>query len=111
MATRRTHQNIWRLTVPKKMSTTEYAKGSRIVVPVYIRDFLGDYTDVSTHSMKKVFDSFDQRYCEEHKADCIQKLYDGINIELLVKDIDYTKTTYELLQEINYEGAMKMLPT
>ena len=32
-----------------------YSKDPKMLVPVYIRDILGDYTDVSSHSMRKVY--------------------------------------------------------
>ena len=49
-------------TVADRMAYSKYPK---MVVPVYIRDFLGNYTDVSTHSMRKVYGSFTQKYCDK----------------------------------------------
>src|SRR3981189_3511037 len=89
-----------------------YSKDQKMVVPVYIRDFLGDYTDVSTYAMRKVFSSFTQKYCEHLNADnCNIKFYDAISIELIVSEPDFAKTTDELLSDIKFEAAMKTLPT
>jgi hypothetical protein len=94
-----------------------YSKDPKMVVPVYIRDFLGDYTDVSTHGMRKVYESFTQKYCDKSTkklakdANCNINLFDAISIEMVVSEVDFMKTTDELLTEINFEAAMKMLPT
>ena len=77
-----------------------------MVVPVYIRDFLGDYTDVSTHSMRKVFNSFTQKYCEDLSKYNI-KFYDAISIELVVSEPDFAKTTDEMLSEIQFNNSIR----
>src|SRR3981189_805535 len=74
------------------------------------RDFLGDYTDVATSSMRKLYNSFPRKYCED-LSKCNIKFYDAISIELVVSAPDFLKTTEELLTEINFEAAMKTLPT
>ena len=95
-----------------RMSQISHSEDPKRVMPVYIRDFLGDYTDVATHSMRKVYSTFNQKFCANLGNDeCNIKLYDAISIELVVLDADYGKTTDELLSEINFEAAMKVLPT
>ena len=89
-----------------------YNKDPKMVVPVYIRDFLGDYTEVSTHAMRKVFSSFTQKYANHIPDDNSNiKFYDAISIELTVSEPDFAKTTDELLSNIKFEAAMKTLPT
>src|SRR3977135_2966641 len=94
-----------------------YSKDPKMLVPVYIRGFLGDYTDVSSHSMRKVYESFTQKYCDKHTkalakdGNCNINLYDSISIELVISEPDFAKTTDELLAEISFEAAMKQLPT
>src|SRR3981189_2100440 len=90
-----------------------FSKDPKMVVPVYIRDFLGDYTDVSTHAMRKVFSSFTQKYCDyiTNEDNCNIKFYDAISIELVVSEPDFMKTTDKLLSEIKFEVTMKTLPT
>src|SRR3981189_3374909 len=97
----------------KKLSDRmPYNKDPKMVVPVYIRDFLGDYTEVSTHAMSKVFSSFTQKYTNHIPDDnSNMKFYDAISIELIVSEPDYAKTTDELLNAIKFEAAMKTLPT
>src|SRR3981189_3229837 len=88
-----------------------YNKDPKMVVPVYIRDFLGDYTEVSTHAMRKVFSSFTQKYINHIPDDNSNiKFYDAISIELTVSKPDFAKTTDELLSDIKFEAAMKTLP-
>ena len=89
-----------------------FSKDPKMVVPVYIRDFLGDYTEVSTHAMRKVFSSFTQKYINHIPDDNSNiKFYDAISIELTVSEPDFAKTTDELLSDIKFEAAMKTLPT
>ena len=94
-----------------------YSMDPKMVVPVYIRDFLGDYTDVSSHSMRKVYESFTQKYCDKptktlaKDSNCNINLYDAISIELVVSEPDFAKTADELLADISFEAAMKQLPT
>src|SRR3981189_993609 len=89
-----------------------YSKDPKMVVPVYIRDFLGDYTEVSTHTMRKVFSSFTQKYVNHIPDDNSNiKFYDAISIELTVSETDFAKTTDELLSDIKFEAAMKTFPT
>src|SRR3977135_1233057 len=94
-----------------------YSMDPKMVVPVYIRDFLGDYTDVSSHSMRKVYESFTQKYCDKptktlaKDSNCNINLYDAISIELVVSEPDFAKTANELLADISFEAAMKQLPT
>ena len=87
-----------------------YSQDPKMKMPVYIRDFLGDYTDVATSSMRRLYNSFPRKYCED-LSKCNIKFYDAISIELVVSDPDFMKTTDELLTEINFEAAMKTLPT
>ena len=97
---------------PRKIMTDKmpYSQDPKMLMPVYIRDFLGDYTDVAISSMRKLYNSFPQKYCED-LSKCSIKFYDAISIELVVSDPDFMKTTDELLTEINFEAAMKTLPT
>src|SRR3981189_836616 len=97
----------------KKLSDRmPYNKDPKMVVPVYIRDILGDYTEVSTHAMRKVFSSFTQKYANHIPEENSKiKFYDTISIELTVTKPDFAKTTDELLSDIKFEAAMKTLPT
>src|SRR3977135_2068300 len=76
-----------------------YSKDPKMLVPVYIRHFLGDYTDVSSHSMRKVYESFTQKYCDKptkalaKDGNCNIHLYDAISIELVISEPDFAKTT------------------
>jgi hypothetical protein len=82
------------------------------VVPVYIKDFLGDYTNVTHETMTKLFNSFELKYRDEMETqESCKILYDAVNIDLIVDESDLEKSTDELLKEINFEGAMKNLPT
>ena len=74
-----------------------------MVVPVYIRDFLDDYTEVSTHAMRKVFSSFTQKYINHIPDDNSNiKFYDATSIELIVSESDFDKTTDEPLSDIKF---------
>ena len=105
----KSHQHFFNKKLSDRMP---YNKDPKMVVPVYIRDFLGDYTEVSTHAMRKVFSSFTQKYTSHIPDDNSNiKFYDAISIELTVSEPDFAKTTDELLSDIKYEAAMKTLPT
>src|SRR3981189_651643 len=105
----KSHQHFFNKKLSDRMP---YNKDPKMVVPVYIRDFLGDYTEVSTHAMRKVFSSFTQKYTSHIPDDNSNiKFYDAISIELTVSEADFAKTTDELLSDIKYEAAMKTLPT
>ena len=81
------------------------------IVPVYIKDFLGDYTNVSPVTMGELFLNFDEKYRDDTQCEGCRIAFDDINIDLVVEEIDFSKSVDELLSEIKFEGAMKTLPT
>jgi hypothetical protein len=79
------------------------AKNPTEVVPVYIRDFLGDYTNVSGGVIRIIYQEF-------RKADKETYLIDLDENTIIISLHNY-KDVGDILKEINFEGAMKILPT
>jgi hypothetical protein len=98
------------------MDKVDESKNPREVVPIYIRDFLGDFTYVSSETMTDLYNNFDASYRSsahppEPNGPNRKALFDSIEITLLVEDADFLKSTDELLVDLKFESAMKRLPT
>src|SRR3981189_2551063 len=90
---------------PHKIMTDKmpYSQDPKMLMPVYIRDFLGSYADEASTSIRKLYNSFPQKYCED-LSKCSIKFCEAIPSELGVSDAEVMKFTDELLTEINFEA-------
>ena len=86
------------------------SRDPKMLVPVHISDFLGDYTYVAVNTMKEVFDAFNPLFSKSKDFPCIIELRKHI-IEMHVVDPMSFNSTTHVLHEIQFEKAMKVLPT
>jgi hypothetical protein len=81
-----------------------------MLIPVHIRDFLGDFTSVVSNSLKEVYDALNPDYLNDTNDECFIK-FDRNSILIYVLNPMKFESTEDLLAKIHFEIAMKKLPT
>jgi hypothetical protein len=94
----------------KRMLKKANGRDPKMLVPVHIRDFLGDFSNVLGKSLKEVYDAFNPKYLDESNEECFLK-FDHNSILVYVYDPMKFESTESLLDAIWFENAMKKLPT
>ena len=87
----------------------DHALNPREVVPVFIRDFLEDYTLVGTIAIQELF--FNLKHASGPDNNVLIQLPHATDVEITVLRPEFFASTDSLLDYVAFEAAMKMLPT